>query len=60
MTNADKIRSMSDEELADFLDRVDKNPCDACCNNLSRCRRNNAIEPICKGHYLDWLREGTE
>ena len=56
-TNADRIRAMSDEELAEFLDGVHGFPCEACCDNLSLCRRNNAMEPICKRHYLDWLRK---
>ena len=56
-TNADKIRSMSDAELAEFLDQVNDCPCFACCNNVDRCRRNNAPEPVCKRHYLDWLGE---
>ncbi len=56
MTNSDRIRAMSDEKLSDFLDDVIDFPCRACCNNLSRCRRNNAPEPICKYHFLDWLR----
>lgn len=57
MTNADKIRSMSEEELAEFLDKVDDCACFACCNNLYSCRRNNHFEPVCKRHYLDWLME---
>lgn len=56
-TNADSIRAMDDEELAEFLDRVNDFPCEACCGNLSRCRRNNAPEPVCKRHYLEWLKE---
>lgn len=60
MTNADKIRSMSDGELAEFLGRVDDCPCTACCNNLHRCRRNNAPEPVCKRHYWEWLKEEEE
>lgn len=56
-TNADRIRAMSDEELAEFLDKVHASACEACCNNLNFCRRNNAVEPICKRHYLDWLQQ---
>ena len=57
MTNADRIRTMSDQALAEFLGLVHIDPCGACCNNFDRCRRNNAFEPDCKRHYLDWLRE---
>lgn len=60
MTNADKMRHMTDEELADFFDCVNHDPCEACCNNLYWCRRNNALEPVCKRHFLDWLKEETQ
>lgn len=56
MTNGDRIRAMTDEELAEFLDSVDRCPCDVCCNNMDRCLRNNAPDPVCKWHYLDWLK----
>lgn len=57
MTNGDRIRIMSNEELAAFLDKVTDFPCNSCCGNLDRCLRNNAPEPICKYHYLVWLME---
>lgn len=57
MTNGGWIRSLTDEELAEFLDHAIEFPCDGCCNNLSWCLRNNAPEPVCKRHYLDWLKE---
>lgn len=57
MTNADRIRTMSDQALAEFLESVHLDPCGACCNNFERCRRNNAPEPDCKRHYVDWLEE---
>lgn len=60
MTNADRIRDMSDEELAEFLKRVHVDPCSACCDNLYWCRRNNAPEPVCKNHFLDWLKQPAE
>lgn len=60
MTNGDRIRSMTDEELAEFLNRVQEFPCEACCGNLQWCRRNNAPEPICQRHYLDWLQQPAE
>ena len=60
MTNADRIRSMSDEELAEFLERVHVDPCSACCDNLYWCRRNNAPEPVCKNHFLKWLQQPAE
>lgn len=57
MTNLERIRRMTAEEFAEFLDQVDTYPCTACCNNLHMCRRNNAPEPACKRHYLEWLKE---
>ena len=60
MTNADRIRAMSDEELAEFLERVHVDPCSACCDNLYWCRRNNAPEPVCKNHFLKWLQQTAE
>ena len=60
ITNADYIRAMSDEELAAFLERVHVDPCSACCDNLYWCRRNNAPEPICKNHFLEWLQQPAE
>lgn len=57
-TNGDKIRSMSDEQLAELFEAIaDKGQsCTAICGNVERCKRNNAPEPVCKRHYLDWLR----
>ena len=60
ITNADRIRDMSDEELAEFLERVHDNPCDACCGNGGQCRRNNAPEPVCQKHFLKWLQQPAE
>ena len=57
MKNAERIRRMNDNELADFLDQVNQDPCKACCGNLDRCLRNNAPEPVCKCHFLEWLKE---
>lgn len=57
MTNADRIRAMDDEELVNFLSKAHRNPCDCCCSNLQRCLRNNALEPVCERHWLEWMRE---
>ena len=56
-TNSDIIRRISDEELAEFLNRVHVDPCSSCCGNLYWCRRNNAPEPVCKDHFLEWLQQ---
>lgn len=55
-TNADRIRNMSDEELADFLDVVGKDgissqyshPCDCCFNNE------------CEFCWKEWLQSEAE
>ena len=58
MTNAEKIRSMTDEELGEFLaEMVDHAPCcDACCiiNLAGYCRY-----PYygCDENALAWLRQ---
>lgn len=56
-TNADNLRTMNDEQLADFLDKVHNNSCVICCTNLDWCHRNNAPEPECKKHFLEWLQQ---
>ena len=52
-TNADRIRSMTDEELAElFWIRAD---CELCPNKEPYCSDD------CKKHWLDWLKkEATE
>ena len=52
MTNADKIRSMTDEELAELIDRET----DSCaptgdCEKMSR---------DCKACWLEWLQQTAE
>ena len=57
MTNADKIRAMSDEELAEFLRQtVWENG-----NNLFDCYDYTCNHPCteCKG-YLKWLQSEAE
>ena len=45
-SNADKIREMSDEELAEFLRNYRGNPCDYCLGCDDSCRVNT----------LKWLK----
>ena len=52
LTNADRIRAMSDEELADFLDK-----CEAMGyqdSSISRDKAGNCM------NMLDWLRQTAE
>ena len=57
--NADRIRAMSDEELADLFSEIADEglSCTLICTNYDKCKRNNAIEVICRNHYLDWLKQ---
>lgn len=57
-TNADRIRNMSDEELAEFLDIVGEDgvssqytdvPCDCCCEKTE-----------CSKCWLEWLQSVAE
>lgn len=57
ITNADKIRALTDEELADFLDRWEMGDIDY----------SKTFCDLCKGQYdchndclLDWLKKEVE
>ena len=62
MTNAQKIRAMNDEELAELFGSIvdDGKSCSLICGDLDKCKRNNSIERICKNHYLKWLKQSAE
>lgn len=49
MSNADRIRSMTDEELATWLEKF--TDCDIC-----PITRPNCVASGCKGAWLKWLR----
>lgn len=57
-TNADRIRAMSDEELAELFDSWIQD-CD--CNDVpcrKSCEENNEKSVSgCINHWLDWLKE---
>ena len=52
MTNADHIRAMTDEELAQVLLDYQCNTCDWCgfCDE----------EDICEKEIIDWLKQDTD
>ena len=55
-TNADRIRAMSDEELAKWLSN--KTECQYCSVRSEWCTESEAS---CRTNWLDWLRqEATE
>ena len=56
MTNADRIRSMSDEELAEFIDRCEMNDIDYAKTFCDLC--NGQYE--CDQCRLDWLKQPAE
>ncbi len=53
-TNADRIRSMTDEELAEFFAR--KSPCNHYCNYIGKSC--NGVS--CKQGILEWLQSEAE
>ena len=52
MTNADRIRSMSDEELADFLDKCEGMGYSD--SSVAKDKNGNCVD------MLDWLRQPVE
>ena len=54
-TNADRIRSMSDEELAKWLDSLCFGfGCELCANVVEKCDEN------CVEHFMDWLKQPAD
>ena len=59
-TNADRIRSMSDEELARWLERI------RLCCSTDLCGRNCPLAEVCYSsaeapkEMLDWLKQEAE
>lgn len=53
MTNADRIRVMTDEELAEWLSDM---------HDAVTCPNGGAINcnPSCKRCWLNWLKEGVD
>lgn len=54
MTNADKIRAMSDEELAEWI-LWTNTVCD-CCAKVQECDEVPGYK-MCKDGILDWLKQ---
>jgi hypothetical protein len=61
-TNADRIRSMTDEELAELLTAVAKKSADKLCESLKTVEvdLSNCNFHILYEAHLDWLREEAE
>ena len=66
LTNADRIRAMTDEELAEHLTRVNEFDFgEVFCKNLSECEElldteDGVPDSKCFGCMLDWLRKPVE
>ena len=56
-TNADKIRSMTDDELAEFLS--DNTNCD-CCNIQCSDKSKYPSMSSCLFRFKDWLKREVE
>lgn len=56
ITNADRIRSMTDEELADYIYGVSEGtkPCVLCDGDCDFCEET---EEECKGKIKNWLKQ---
>ena len=57
LTNADKIRNMTNKELANFIYGVSEGTtdcvaCDDCCDDCS------GAEEVCIPKIIDWLESG--
>ena len=65
-TNADRIRAMSDEELAEFLLNGTDNPMyeknEDVCDYCEKCDDENALcsEDGCKNAIVKWLQSEVE
>lgn len=53
LTNADRIRSMSDEELSEFINAL--TVCDCCVYDVNCMEYNNI--PKCRKGVLGWLQK---
>ena len=58
-TNADRIRSMSDDELADYIFGVSvhEKPCALCSDDCDFCKLS---DKECKSKTLQWLQSEVE
>ena len=61
-SNADKIRGMSDEELAEFLLKVSSAYAEPCMTGESDCKWEDypTHDKGCKNCFLEWLQSEAE
>ena len=63
MTNADRIRSMSDEELSFFLDTATVCVCFPCTRDINNLKHFNNCKHergSCEKEWLEWLKGEAE
>ena len=61
ITNADRIRAMSDEELADWiLNGVSTDPCDYCEHNNGYCDGFSCVGKADAETIKEWLKQPAE
>ena len=62
ITNADRVRSMSDEELAEFLLKVNTAYAEPCMTGESDCKWEDypTHDKGCKNCFLEWLQSEAE
>ena len=60
ITNADKIRSMTDEELEEFIDKVSGTCIVDALGGKSECNTECRMCKIKFGSILDWLQSEAE
>ena len=60
MTNADRIRSMSDEELGAFIISISDEGWPFACQNKPECYNGVPAPGLCEKCFMDWLRKPAE
>lgn len=56
MTNIDKIRSMKEEELYDFISKIDIYRCT--CPAVEMCHSDDDTDFVtCKNIFIKWLKQ---
>lgn len=61
MTNGDRIRNMTDEELAELIgDNINCFVCEKVVFEVSKCPGSMTVGRYCHDVWLNWLKEQTE
>lgn len=57
MTNADRIRAMSDDELGAFVVYVSDEGWPFACQNKPECQNGAPAHGMCNKCFMDWLKQ---